>query len=52
MATQTTTAPTPITVARGDGIGPKIMAATLEIAMTVFLYNYNGAAGFALAQGQ
>jgi isocitrate dehydrogenase len=31
MATQTTTAPTPITVAHGDGIGPEIMAATLEI---------------------
>ncbi len=52
MATQTTTAPTPITVAHGDGIGPEIMTATLEIAMTVFLHNYNGAAGFALAQGQ
>lgn len=53
---------TPITVAHGDGIGPEIMAATLnnlkaaglglEVAMTVNLRNYDGKAGFTLAQGQ
>jgi isocitrate/isopropylmalate dehydrogenase len=52
MATQITAAPTPITVAYGDGIGPEIMAATLDVAMTVFLHNYDGAAGFTLAQDQ
>jgi isocitrate dehydrogenase len=31
MANATLSAPTPITVARGDGIGPEIMAATLSI---------------------
>jgi len=37
---------TPITFAHGDGIGPEIMAPTLEILKA------GGRAGFTLAQGR
>jgi isocitrate/isopropylmalate dehydrogenase len=43
---------TPITVANGDGIGPEIMAATLQVAVTFNLRNYEGKAAYTLAQGQ
>ncbi|HEV8038636.1 MAG TPA: hypothetical protein VGP62_07220 [Bryobacteraceae bacterium] len=39
-----------ITVAHGDGIGPEI--ALLEVVKTETLRNFDGQAGYTLAQGQ
>jgi hypothetical protein len=51
MATSTST---PLTVAQGHGIRPKIMAATPDILKEACAgpRNYDGNPGFTLAQGQ